>query len=122
MLNEVDLHITNRCNCQCKICCYTSNERSLKEMATGEAFQVIDAALKLGCSELHISGGEPLLRTDIVDICSYAIGRGLQLRLQTNGKLFSEDMAKDGDGTGKIEIEFYSSEDLEKIVDLLTVM
>ena len=27
-----------------------------------------------------------------------------------------------GDGTGKIEIEFYSSEDLEKIVDLLTVM
>ena len=27
-----------------------------------------------------------------------------------------------GDGTGKIEIEFYSSEDLEKIVDLMTVM
>ena len=27
-----------------------------------------------------------------------------------------------GDGTGKIEIESYSSEDLEKIVDLLTVM
>ncbi len=27
-----------------------------------------------------------------------------------------------GDGTGKLEIEFYSNEDLEKIVDLLTMM
>lgn len=94
-LNEVDLHITNRCNLKCKTCCYTSNELELYEMTTEEAFSVIDSAVGLGCLELHISGGEPLLRSDLLSICQYAIGKGLEVRLQTNGILLTPEKANE---------------------------
>ena len=92
-LKELDLHVTNRCNLKCKICCYSSNEKILYEMTTEQIIKIISEAKSLGCEELHISGGEPLLRDDILDICEYAINENIEVRIQTNGTFLDAELA-----------------------------
>ncbi|MFH1791323.1 MAG: radical SAM protein, partial [Candidatus Omnitrophota bacterium] len=41
-----------------------------------------------------LTGGEPLLREDIIEIVSYASGKGLTVGVTTNGTLLSEDALK----------------------------
>jgi radical SAM protein with 4Fe4S-binding SPASM domain len=86
---ELDLNVTNRCNLLCKHCVFNSgapndNELSLKEIRT-----IIDDAKEQGLEDLHITGGEPLLRKDLTDIITYAGSRGLKLRLISNGTLLT---------------------------------
>lgn len=66
--------ITPRCNMNCKHCLFFSeNGKSKKdEITISEAFKIIDNIKKdKMIKAIWISGGEPLLRKDIVDICKY---------------------------------------------------
>ena len=63
-------------------------------MSTAEFKKTMHEAKDLGCSHVHFTGGEPLLRCDIVELISYASKLGMQLRLQTNGMLLSNKMAE----------------------------
>lgn len=93
-LNEIDIHLTNRCNLLCKTCCYSSNELLLPELSTYKVKSVIDEAINLGCNDIHFSGGEPLLRYDIFELTEYVINRNVNLRIQTNGKLLTKANVK----------------------------
>jgi radical SAM protein with 4Fe4S-binding SPASM domain len=42
---------------------------------------------------LILSGGEPLLRTDIFEVATYAVSKGLRVSLATNGTLLSSEIA-----------------------------
>lgn len=94
MLSELDIHVTNRCTAACKYCCFSSNRMALPEMNVNELKQTIDDAVALGCSHIHFTGGEPLLREDIFDLLTYAGNLGLQMRLQTNGTLLTKKRAE----------------------------
>jgi radical SAM protein with 4Fe4S-binding SPASM domain len=67
---------------------------------------VIDQARELGCHHVHFTGGEPLLRDDITDLSKYVIDRGLSLRLQTNGELFGESVARSLRSVGVGDVMF----------------
>jgi len=43
---------------------------------------------------LILSGGEPLLRTDIYDLLSYGADKGFRMGLGSNGSLIDEAVAK----------------------------
>ena len=94
MLNELDLHITNRCTISCDYCCFNSNRLKLEELSTDELKSVMDQAKALGCRHVHFTGGEPLIRDDICQLISYADSNGFEVRLQTNGMLLDEKMAE----------------------------
>jgi pyrroloquinoline quinone biosynthesis protein E len=70
-------------------CPYCSNPVNLgdyrQELTTRQWQQVIAEAAELGVLQLHLSGGEPLLRRDLVDIVRSASGRGLYTNLITSG-------------------------------------
>jgi MoaA/NifB/PqqE/SkfB family radical SAM enzyme len=55
---------------------------------------VIDGLAELGVSALSLTGGEPLLHPDVIDIVSRARARGLIVHLNTNGMLVDEAMAR----------------------------
>lgn len=55
--------------------------------------EFIDEIKKLGSSTLALTGGEPLLRKDIVDIVKYAHKQGVPVRIQSNGLLLTEKLA-----------------------------
>lgn len=93
MLNELDLHVTNRCTTNCAYCCFSSNRKELPELTGNEFKSVIRDAVELGCRHVHFTGGEPLIRDDIFELIRYSKQLNLGIRLQTNGMLLSKQIA-----------------------------
>jgi len=69
-------------------CPYCSNPLELAayrdELSTAEWQRVLTEARELGVLQLHLSGGEPLLRRDLVEIVRHAAGLGLYTNLITS--------------------------------------
>lgn len=76
--------ITHRCPLQCPYCSNpVALERPKGELTAAEWSRVFGEAAALGVVQLHISGGEPLVRTDIADIIRGARAAGLYVNLIT---------------------------------------
>lgn len=60
------------------------------ELATQEWESVFEQAVKLGVFHIHLSGGEPLARGDLIQLVSCAHGCGLYTNLITSGIGLSE--------------------------------
>lgn len=63
------------------------------ELSEMEAWAMIDDLADFGCPALLFSGGEPCLRSDLVNLLAYAKERGVRTALSTNGTLLSSGMA-----------------------------
>jgi pyrroloquinoline quinone biosynthesis protein E len=78
--------VTHRCPLHCVYC---SNPTQLAgtaaELSTAEWTSVFDQAGKLGMLHAHFTGGEPLARTDLVDLIAAARRAGLYTNLITSG-------------------------------------
>jgi radical SAM protein with 4Fe4S-binding SPASM domain len=99
----VSWNLTYRCNLACEHCYLdaggaplvsTENFSDRSELGTEECFRVIDeiAAFAPECVTI-LTGGEPLLRRDILDIVKRASERGLWVVVGTNGVRVSENVA-----------------------------
>ncbi|MDY0310246.1 MAG: heme d1 biosynthesis radical SAM protein NirJ, partial [Castellaniella sp.] len=77
-----------RCNLTCKHCYANSVDADFKgELDTAEALQVLDDLRDAGVRVLVLSGGEPLMRPDILTLASRARALGFYVALSTNGTL-----------------------------------
>lgn len=95
------LDITNHCNEKCKHCYHTFDKYGeRKELSTKEVFQIIDDVYDLGVFRITLSGGEALLRPDIMDVLEYIHSKHMLLVLFTNGLLLDNNiidvLAKNG--------------------------
>ncbi len=86
---------TAGCNLHCIHCRRTTVADALlpQDLATSEAFALIDAIAGFAHPILVLSGGEPLFRPDILDIARYASERGLTVALATNATLIDARLA-----------------------------
>ena len=62
------ISITNRCNVNCIYCHHDGMLDSSSEMTPDEIYEICRIAKKLGVEKIRLSGGEPLVRPDIVEI------------------------------------------------------
>ncbi len=94
-------NVTRQCNLACP-CCYidAASLTSSHELTGDEARSLIDDAATLRSPVILLSGGEPLMRSDIFDLSAYAVSRGLRVGLSTNGTLITPDVAKSIAKTG----------------------
>jgi pyrroloquinoline quinone biosynthesis protein E len=80
------LELTHRCPLHCPYC---SNPLELDkrsaEMDTATVLRVLDEAADLGILHVHLSGGEPTARRDIVEITGKCASTGLYSNLITSG-------------------------------------
>jgi pyrroloquinoline quinone biosynthesis protein E len=80
--------LTHRCPLRCPYC---SNPveltRASEELSTEEWARVFREAAEIGCLQVHLSGGEPTARRDIVEITAAARTAGLYTNLITAGVL-----------------------------------
>jgi len=84
---------TYRCQCRCSHCFSDAGgRRAEEELTTEELKRVIDQAKELGVLHAIFTGGEPLLRENIVELVAHAHKAGLITRLSTNGILLTRDM------------------------------
>jgi radical SAM protein with 4Fe4S-binding SPASM domain len=100
----VSWNLTYRCNLACEHCYLdagpkpqvgTENFADRGELSTEECFRVIDeiAAFAPECLTI-LTGGEPLLRRDILEIVRRAAERGLWVVVGTNGVCITENLAR----------------------------
>ncbi len=85
---------TRRCNLRCVHCYSQSEDRDYAdELTTAEARTMIDDLAAFGAPVLLFSGGEPLVRKDLLDLVRYAVGKGLRAVISTNGTLIDDAKA-----------------------------
>ena len=86
---------TKACNLRCAHCYSASTCRPADdELSTAEASAMIDDLGRFGCPVLLFSGGEPLLRPDLLDLIGRARAAGLRAVISTNGTLITPEKAK----------------------------
>ena len=84
--------ITPYCNMHCKHCLFYENTKvePQKQLTTEEIYKIIDNLSKESkLNAIWLSGGEPLLRKDIVEICQYISNYGIEPSISTNGVLLT---------------------------------
>ncbi len=80
------LAITHRCNLRCHFCHIP--EWKVEEQDLAGMKRIIDRLDQMGVAVLSISGGgEPLLRADFAEIINYAVSKGMQTKITSNGTM-----------------------------------
>ena len=86
--------LTHRCPLHCPYC---SNPLELTaaagELPTSTWLDIFDQARRLGVLQVHLSGGEPLLRRDLEPLAAGARSLGMYVNLVTSGVGLSADRA-----------------------------
>ncbi len=94
-IHYLRLSVTDRCNLRCRYCmpeegiCKKDHSEILSE---DEMIQAVEAAASLGITKLRITGGEPLVKKNILSICRRAAQvTGIkEVCLTTNGVLLPQ--------------------------------
>jgi len=87
--------VTYACNLHCKHCYATAGKPWKDELTTEEAKRAIDIFDRAGVTIIAFSGGEPLVRPDIMELARYATDKGIYVAMATNGTLITKEKAKE---------------------------
>ena len=87
---DLRVSLTDRCNLRCSYCMphdFAAWLPSENLLTTDELVEVIEVAVSQGIDEIRLTGGEPLLRPDIVEIVARisSIENAPKLSMTTNG-------------------------------------
>ncbi|MDY7034937.1 MAG: 12,18-didecarboxysiroheme deacetylase [Thermodesulfobacteriota bacterium] len=89
-------NVTRQCNLKCLHCyAHAVEQGHEKELTKDQAFVLIDDLAEFGAPVILFSGGEPLMRQDLVTLASYAVNRGMRAVISTNGTLITREKAKE---------------------------
>ncbi|MBN1593742.1 MAG: PqqD family peptide modification chaperone [Candidatus Coatesbacteria bacterium] len=90
---RVHLTITGHCNLRCAHCGAIGSLNKRDGLSTSDVKRIIDQLSERPETSIAITGGEPLLRKDIVEIVEYSCERTRTI-LSTNGTLITDDLAR----------------------------
>ena len=86
---------TQRCNLKCVHCyAHATEEAATEELTTEEGKQLLDDLAQFGVPVVLFSGGEPLVRQDLVELADYAVKLGMRAVISTNGTLITRSAAQ----------------------------
>ena len=89
---SVVFEITDRCNLKCLHCYQENGEK--EELSFHEIKVILDDLEKLGTMKVTLTGGEPLLREDFIEIFFYCSQKGFATKLFTNATLLNAEHKK----------------------------
>jgi MoaA/NifB/PqqE/SkfB family radical SAM enzyme len=86
--------ITNSCNYSCVYCIFSAQKRKIEgELNTEEAMNLLDELKSNNFRHLKITGGEPFVRKDLIQIMRKASELGLVVDVSTNASLITKEKA-----------------------------
>lgn len=86
---EIYFDITNRCNLNCRHCWFVQNED--KELTQDKIKDIFSQLADTGCLNLILTGGEPLVREEFLELANFAKDKGFNLSFLSNGTLITEN-------------------------------
>jgi radical SAM protein with 4Fe4S-binding SPASM domain len=90
----VQFELTERCNNKCYFCYNPLGRISGDELSTQEVIGILTQLHQVGVFRINFNGGEPLIRSDFLQITEYAHSLGFELHMNTNSTLVTPDLAK----------------------------
>ncbi len=94
-INYLRISVTDLCNMRCRYCMPEEGIRKKEQseiLSLEELFQVVKVASELGVNKVRITGGEPLVRKDLLKLIENiaSLGAIKDLALTTNGTLLKK--------------------------------
>lgn len=94
-IDYLRISVTDRCNLRCIYCmpeCGIINKPHQELLSFEEVAEIVKAAVALGINKIRLTGGEPLVRKDIVNLVkSLSSIKGIEdLSMTTNGVLLKD--------------------------------
>jgi GTP 3',8-cyclase len=87
-VSNIRISLTKQCNLAC-IYCHREGEKDAKEQLTAdEIAEILEVSVKFGIRSVKFTGGEPLLRPDLIEIIR-SVPAGMESSLTTNGTLLA---------------------------------
>jgi cyclic pyranopterin phosphate synthase len=119
-VSNIRVSLTPKCNLSC-IYCHKEGEKSPKEQLSAEDIaEILRVAAKFEIRSVKFTGGEPLLRPDLVQIVK-SVPPGMESSLTTNGTLLA-DLARDLKTSGlrrvNVSIDSLNPETYKKITGI----
>ncbi|MEK5261691.1 radical SAM protein [Paenibacillus sp. FSL L8-0663] len=71
VLDVVYLGLTNRCNLHCKHCSASADVHFTDALTTEKVKEIIDQIVVLKPQAINVTGGEPMMRLDIMELLAY---------------------------------------------------
>jgi len=94
-LRLVAWEATRNCNLACLHCRASATMGPYEnELDTEAALRLMDQIALVGNPIVILTGGEPLLRSDIFEIAKYGTAKGLRMVMAPNGTLITSEMAE----------------------------
>ena len=97
-LTSLYLYISGVCNLACRHCWVAATEERggvrTPYLPVEQAERAMEEAALLGLQDVKLTGGEPLLHPRFQDILRSTERRDLEVRIETNGVLLTEETAK----------------------------
>lgn len=92
MLSEISIEILQRCPNRCIYCSSHSNPQATHIISFEIIKNIIDDAKSFGCKTVCLSGGEPFLHPQILDIISYIAKQQLICYVYTSGIYMKDEV------------------------------
>lgn len=92
-VSDLRISLTQRCNLQCVFCHMEGQPVASEELTPAEIEAIVRAAADAGIERVKLTGGEPTLRGDLVDIVRRLRPHLAEISMTTNG-LRLETLAK----------------------------
>lgn len=89
-MGELSIEITRKCANHCLHCSSKSSNMCTEQIPKEIIFEIIDRAENIHMDVLNISGGEPMLHPDILDIIKYADKKNMRINVYTSGVCLDE--------------------------------
>lgn len=118
-ITNLRISLTQRCNLRCFYCHREGQSSAGEELRSQEIKRIVEVARQVGISKVKLTGGEPLLRQDIVEIVEAISPLMRDVSITTNGTLlkeFSKDLKGAGLNRVNISLDSLNPEIYKKIV------
>lgn len=93
--------ITSACNLQCDFCLV---EKKRAQLDLPNAIAIADGLIDSGVDKILLSGGEPLVYKHILPLLEHMLGRGVLVKLLTNGTVHHEGVFRLIEATPALEV------------------
>ena len=87
--------VTRTCNLTCPYCIASSSPKADYGLPTEDVKRIFDRLASAGVRRLDVTGGEPFIRQDIMELLRYAVDLGLETVVTTNGYFITESIAQE---------------------------
>ncbi len=92
-IRNIRISVTSRCNLNCVYCHREGENNPEGEISRDDIAEILRVAKKYGVNSVKFTGGEPLVRKDIVEIIA-SVPEGMESSITTNG-VFLGTLAED---------------------------